>query len=449
LKNQIVYIIGTSVLTLLISCSHNIKPATLATDSPEDEISSQDSMMDQAYNAQIDVLSPDHFEEALDYLNDAKKGNKDGSKAKEVLEDVAYSRAHLNKANEKAGLARAQAAQIIAARQLALTAGARKYPYRLNKIDRKLKEYTDDKEILITLKEREELQDEYSALELHSILEDKLGEAKELLKKAKKKDAEEITPTTFALAQEKYTVAERTIQNNRHSTEEIDSTSQDATVSAKRVMSLLASEKVSRNLSPEQRALNLEAKNKRLKSSRSEKAELMERSLEKDQRLSAQGAILADSQEENEDYKARELDEAAVREAAAKFDTNEADVYRQDGVLIIRLKSMNFASSRSDLPANSIAVLAKVKDVIKGFGDGKVVVQGHTDATGAEKTNQKLSEQRAQSVKMYLNADTSLSNNDIESIGYGFSKPLGTNKTAKGRSQNRRVDILIEPKHSI
>lgn len=457
MKTRVLTVLSGGVLSVLMGCSHSLKPATLsANTTPADEISTQSALIDQAYTAQVDVLSPDTFNDALKFYKDAKKESKNGTPAKEVLESVAYSRSYLQKATQEAEYARGQTSQIITARQKAIHAGARTFPDLLNKADKKLMSFTDSSKISISMKERDSLQDEYSALELHCIMAANLGTARKALKTAQEKNAENITPKAYKEALEKVTIAEKFIETDRHSAAKIISLSNDATVAANRVLSLLQSEKISRNQSPEQRAVNLESQQKKLIASQTATAEVVEESERKDDEiamqndeLTAQDASLASARKENSEFKAKALDEIAVKDAAARFTEGEADVYRQDGVLIIRLKSMNFATSRSDLPATSLAVLAKVREVIKGFGPGKVTVEGHTDGMGQAGHNMKLSEQRAKSVVKYFTSDKTLINNDISSVGFGYSKPLGTNKTAEGRSQNRRVDILIQPNQSI
>jgi len=72
----------------------------------------------------------------------------------------------------------------------------------------------------------------------------------------------------------------------------------------------------------------------------------------------------------------------------------------------------------------------------------KVGVYGHTDNTGNPLANQKLSEERASSVAKYL-MNKGLAGNRIESKGYGQDQPVADNKTAAGKAQNRRVQIVL------
>ena len=69
-------------------------------------------------------------------------------------------------------------------------------------------------------------------------------------------------------------------------------------------------------------------------------------------------------------------------------------------------------------------------------------VYGHTDNTGSAVTNQKLSEDRANSVKSYLESK-GLSSARVEAKGFGPAKPIADNTTNSGRAQNRRVQIVL------
>ena len=72
----------------------------------------------------------------------------------------------------------------------------------------------------------------------------------------------------------------------------------------------------------------------------------------------------------------------------------------------------------------------------------KVGVYGHTDNVGGQLSNQKLSEDRANSVKNYL-FSKGLASQRIESKGFGSENPVGDNGTAAGRAKNRRVQIVL------
>jgi outer membrane protein OmpA-like peptidoglycan-associated protein len=74
-----------------------------------------------------------------------------------------------------------------------------------------------------------------------------------------------------------------------------------------------------------------------------------------------------------------------------------------------------------------------------------VVIEGHTDSTGSENLNRKLSQKRAESVRQYFIHNGVLPAGKMTSQGYGSSRPLASNATARGRAVNRRIDVVIKP----
>ncbi len=72
----------------------------------------------------------------------------------------------------------------------------------------------------------------------------------------------------------------------------------------------------------------------------------------------------------------------------------------------------------------------------------RVSVQGHTDSVGTEAGNMRLSQKRAEAVRAYL-VQKGVAADRLEAVGYGPTKPIATNKTAKGRALNRRTEFRI------
>jgi outer membrane protein OmpA-like peptidoglycan-associated protein len=89
-------------------------------------------------------------------------------------------------------------------------------------------------------------------------------------------------------------------------------------------------------------------------------------------------------------------------------------------------------------------VLDSVVLVLKEFDKTLIVVAGHTDSSGSDALNQRLSVQRAQSVSGYLSA-AGILNDRIESIGFGETQPVANNNTEAGKELNRRVEITLLP----
>jgi outer membrane protein OmpA-like peptidoglycan-associated protein len=69
-------------------------------------------------------------------------------------------------------------------------------------------------------------------------------------------------------------------------------------------------------------------------------------------------------------------------------------------------------------------------------------IEGHTDSTGSDEHNQRLSERRADAVKSFLAAQE-IDMNRMVSVGYGEYRPVADNSSADGRQKNRRVEIVI------
>ena len=72
-------------------------------------------------------------------------------------------------------------------------------------------------------------------------------------------------------------------------------------------------------------------------------------------------------------------------------------------------------------------------------------IGGHTDSSGSDKVNQKISEKRAESAKKYIVDKFNLPGDRMVIKGYGSKKPIADNQTKEGRSKNRRVEFKVIP----
>ena len=86
--------------------------------------------------------------------------------------------------------------------------------------------------------------------------------------------------------------------------------------------------------------------------------------------------------------------------------------------------------------------LAKIAGILLAHPSLKMAVEGHTDSVGGDDYNQRLSEQRAATVRDYL-VQNGISMNNVSAIGFGKTRPIATNDTAAGRQQNRRVELVV------
>ena len=104
---------------------------------------------------------------------------------------------------------------------------------------------------------------------------------------------------------------------------------------------------------------------------------------------------------------------------------------------------LQFATGKPDLLAESAHVLDQVATILFEHPEiTKVRIEGHTDAQGSTRANQKLSQARAESVRAYLE-DKGVDAGRMVAKGFGESKPVADNATPEGREQNRRVELTI------
>ena len=99
-----------------------------------------------------------------------------------------------------------------------------------------------------------------------------------------------------------------------------------------------------------------------------------------------------------------------------------------------------FKASSSKLDSGDKKILDKVIGLLSQYESASITVEGHASSDGSETYNQKLSEKRAESVKEYL-LEKGVADERLSTVGFGESKPVGNNKTARGRADNRRANI--------
>jgi outer membrane protein OmpA-like peptidoglycan-associated protein len=144
---------------------------------------------------------------------------------------------------------------------------------------------------------------------------------------------------------------------------------------------------------------------------------------------------------------------AAVGAAVGRrMDKQEAELRQIEGVEVerpsegeIEVRLTNdilFDYDSSALRPASRTTLNELADNFAQYPDNQIIVEGHTDSTGSDAYNQRLSEQRAANVADYLIGRGVAARNVIV-YGYGESDPKSSNDTAEGRQLNRRVEIHI------
>jgi len=110
--------------------------------------------------------------------------------------------------------------------------------------------------------------------------------------------------------------------------------------------------------------------------------------------------------------------------------------------LIVNISDVLFDFNKYTLKPGAREKLAKVSGILLAYPSLKMQVEGHTESIGSDEYNQKLSEQRAYTVRDYL-VSQGVAANAVSAIGLGKGNPVASNDTAAGRQQNRRVELVV------
>ena len=122
-----------------------------------------------------------------------------------------------------------------------------------------------------------------------------------------------------------------------------------------------------------------------------------------------------------------------------------AQVRREGDVLYVSFPAdITFDVDSTRIYPGAYAALDRVAEVLRRYPQSYVDVIGHTDSTGSEAYNQRLSERRAEAVANYLRS-RGVQPERIAVYGMGETQPIATNATPEGRARNRRVEIRIIP----
>lgn len=434
---------------VMVGCAHGIKKSEIASDAdPGAELERVQASLAEGYENHYDVLAYSDFKKAKSSIKEAREDLKEGDENDEVLESIAYADAYLARAKGTAEERAPQIGVVLEAREKAIAANARGFDRvngRLREADDRVRDQASDLGRL-DAKKVTELQEQYLEIELHAINSAQLGSAQLAIEKAQEGDADDYTPAALKRAEIDFAAAKNAVRANRNDESAYSDAVAQANLSAEILTATLSATREGRvdeataaKLVAQERSIaglqnNLEDVQARAGETQSELEERLARQREE---MSSQSARLATAS-------AAVAMQQAIEKARQSFSQDEAEVFQQGDKLVIRLKQGSFPSGSSDLTPGALPVLAKVRDVAAGLAPETVVVEGHTDSTGSKAINERLSEARAKAVAEYLES-SGMPDTDIETRGYGFEKPIASNRTAEGREQNRRVDIIVTP----
>ncbi len=171
-------------------------------------------------------------------------------------------------------------------------------------------------------------------------------------------------------------------------------------------------------------------------------------------KLAAAASAAAESTKEQAEAKAESNKKAQIAEDELKVALRQeigqglADVQREDDKVIITVGAGGaFASGSANLTPAAIDIMNRIAEV-NAAGKSEIKVSGHTDDVplvfGSNyRDNWDLAAARSASVVQAFSANGTISEDRLEAISYGESRPVGPNDTADGRSKNRRIEIEI------
>jgi outer membrane protein OmpA-like peptidoglycan-associated protein len=151
-------------------------------------------------------------------------------------------------------------------------------------------------------------------------------------------------------------------------------------------------------------------------------------------------------QQETAAERARRIDAEKKLQDARDTLSKIAQVKDEDRGMVITLQGeVLFKTNESQLKPAAMAKLEQIAETLRG-AERKIQVLGHTDNQGgASSHNQQLSEKRAGAVRDFL-VSKGIPSDLIRAEGKGPSAPIADNGSVEGRAQNRRVEIVVEPK---
>jgi outer membrane protein OmpA-like peptidoglycan-associated protein len=110
--------------------------------------------------------------------------------------------------------------------------------------------------------------------------------------------------------------------------------------------------------------------------------------------------------------------------------------------LIVNMSDVLFDTGKYTLKPGAKEKLAKISGILLGHPGLNLEIEGHTDSVGGDAFNQRLSEQRADTVRGYL-VEQGVPAEAVVAHGFGKDRPVASNATAAGRQQNRRVELVV------
>src|SRR5690606_29851367 len=145
--------------------------------------------------------------------------------------------------------------------------------------------------------------------------------------------------------------------------------------------------------------------------------------------------------DEDQDGVTDDLDRCPGTPRGARVDTQGCPLQLKETVT--RRLDVKFEIESARIDRTYLSDVESLATFLREYPDTDVVIEGHSDSTGSEAFNQKLSQERAESVRNHLIEYFEINPQRIRAVGYGESRPIASNETAEGRRENRRVVAVV------
>jgi len=445
----------------------------------EDEIAQTRERLAAAAASQLDVIAPRHFKTADEEFQEATQMFEKGDKLEDIRKKLSKSNESLKTAEGLQEVGNLLLRDPLDSRAAALASNAPKFAAdgwstAENKM-REAGEKVEDGNQKDAKKKAAEANALYREAELTAIRTDVLGRAREERRSAVAVKAEERARKTLAAADKIFADAESVLKSDRYDRQQAKELAEQATREYRRAsriadkvqwsgddrekrteelmleyeaeLSRVAeAANISPDLSggPEPVAAAVVARVESLSEDRASlDAQLQETQIELAEAQKELGSLRSTLENRNYALEERARRDQQLKEARKLF-ADDAEVVLKGNSLIVRLYALNFPVNSSEIRPENFGLLTKVQRLLRDFPGSPVVVEGHTDSSGDDDYNQALSLRRAEAVRSYLLANMTIEDDLVRAVGYGESRPLANNETEAGRTQNRRIDVVLE-----
>jgi len=478
---------GIRVSALLLVLLLGLSPAHAQDELRKTFFKEADAAKAAAEELDAKLLAPRNYERGMAEYTDAEDALARGRNIETVRSHAANAAQAFRTATTAAELARVKLAQVMKSRQDAANARApelspeiwveaqRKFADAIRLLERGDLKTTSRREIEATAL--------YRDAELIAIKAQYLSETRRLLADADRARVGRFAPITLGEAKQLLADAERELNENRYDTDLPRSLARQANYEAKHAIYLseIVRRVRDRELTPEELVLEWEASfrnvagaadvqpdmedgpvrlaaalveyidsvrvaNQALQQEQDENAtrlaEMEEEMAALDERL---GGATAERAALIQRLEAQARVKQQFEQVEKMFTPNEARVFREGNNIILRMVGLTFDSGDARIGPQSFDLLAKVEKAIDVFPRSELIIEGHTDSFGGDDSNQKLSQQRAESVQQYMINAMRIPSYRLIATGYGETRPIASNETESGRQHNRRIDIVIRP----